>query len=207
MNLSRSFKIYYKSIHFSSKIVFVLIELEIWNAPKFERHRLLFTMVRKYTCRILFYGLSISADPTHQPVAISKMRRSTVHVLGIVSHRKFWSLLRKKDFLCVFRFVLPINCQFEQALLKLLGVKIVVSGDHIRPNDSAVLIMNHRTRVDWNFLWGAMYQACMPRVVAHNLKMILKDPIRHVPGPGLNTTFFISNFGNHLISMKQIITY
>lgn len=44
--------------------------------------------------------------------------------------------------------------------------------------------MNHRTRVDWNFLWAAMYQACMPSVGCHKLKFILKDPIRHIPGPG-----------------------
>lgn len=44
--------------------------------------------------------------------------------------------------------------------------------------------MNHRTRVDWNFLWAAMYQACMPDIACHRLKFILKDPIRHIPGPG-----------------------
>lgn len=73
---------------------------------------------------------------------------------------------------------------YPAALMELLGMKIVVSGDHISPDDSAILVMNHRTRVDWNFLWGAMYQACLPHVAAHKLKFILKDPIRHIPGPG-----------------------
>lgn len=63
-------------------------------------------------------------------------------------------------------------------------MKIFVSGDHISPNESAVLVMNHRTRVDWNFLWAAMYQACLPSVATHRLKFVLKDPIRHIPGPG-----------------------
>lgn len=72
-----------------------------------------------------------------------------------------------------------------QALMEFFGVKVVVSGDHILPDDSAILVMNHRTRVDWNFLWGAMYQACMPNVAAHKLKFVLKDPIRHIPGPGI----------------------
>lgn len=71
-----------------------------------------------------------------------------------------------------------------QVLLKTFGVKIVVSGDHVIHDDSAILMMNHRTRTDWNFVWAAMYQACMPNVAAHRLKMILKDPVRHVPGPG-----------------------
>lgn len=75
-----------------------------------------------------------------------------------------------------------------QALLKLFGVKILVSGDHISPYESAILVMNHRTRVDWNFLWAAMYQACLPSVATHRLKFILKDPIRHIPGPGNRIT-------------------
>ncbi|XP_012224793.1 lysocardiolipin acyltransferase 1-like isoform X1 [Linepithema humile] len=73
---------------------------------------------------------------------------------------------------------------YSTALLDVFGVKIYVSGDHISPHESAVLVMNHRTRVDWNFLWAAMYQACMPNVACHKLKFVLKDPIRHIPGPG-----------------------
>ncbi|XP_012265630.2 lysocardiolipin acyltransferase 1-like [Athalia rosae] len=73
---------------------------------------------------------------------------------------------------------------YPTGLLEMFGVKILVSGDHISPYESAILVMNHRTRVDWNFLWAAMYQACMPEVAAHKLKFILKDPIRHIPGPG-----------------------
>ena len=68
--------------------------------------------------------------------------------------------------------------------MELLGPKIIMTGDHISPVESAVLIMNHRTRVDWNFLWGAMYQACMPHVGNHKLKFILKDSIKQIPGAG-----------------------
>ncbi|KAG7204896.1 hypothetical protein KM043_005292 [Ampulex compressa] len=73
---------------------------------------------------------------------------------------------------------------YPTALLKAFGVKVFVSGDHISPDESAVLVMNHRTRVDWNFLWAAMYQACLPSIASHKLKFVLKDPIRHIPGPG-----------------------
>ncbi|XP_066592498.1 lysocardiolipin acyltransferase 1-like isoform X2 [Prorops nasuta] len=73
---------------------------------------------------------------------------------------------------------------YPAALLHTFGIKIAVSGDHIHPNESAVLIMNHRTRVDWNFLWAAMYQACLPSIGQHKLKFVLKDPIKHIPGPG-----------------------
>ncbi|XP_014220970.1 lysocardiolipin acyltransferase 1-like [Trichogramma pretiosum] len=73
---------------------------------------------------------------------------------------------------------------YPSCLMELLGPKILMTGEHIDPRDSAVLVMNHRTRVDWNFLWGAMYQACQPRIAAHKLKFVLKDPVKHVPGPG-----------------------
>ncbi|CAB0045315.1 unnamed protein product [Trichogramma brassicae] len=73
---------------------------------------------------------------------------------------------------------------YPSCLMELLGPKILMTGEHIDPRDSALLVMNHRTRVDWNFLWGAMYQACQPRIAAHKLKFVLKDPVKHVPGPG-----------------------
>lgn len=64
----------------------------------------------------------------------------------------------------------------------LFGTKIIVSGDEILPGESSLLVMNHRTRLDWNFLWGAMFYAS--RRPAHRLKFVLKAPIRHTPGPG-----------------------
>lgn len=62
------------------------------------------------------------------------------------------------------------------------GIRIVVSGDPILPQERSLLIMNHRTRTDWNFLWSAMFHACEPP--AHRMKFVLKAPIRHIPGPG-----------------------
>ncbi|XP_075226211.1 lysocardiolipin acyltransferase 1-like isoform X2 [Lycorma delicatula] len=64
----------------------------------------------------------------------------------------------------------------------LFGTKIIVSGDEILPGESSLLVMNHRTRLDWNFLWGAMFYAS--RRPSHRLKFVLKAPIRHTPGPG-----------------------
>ncbi|PSN49121.1 hypothetical protein C0J52_07232 [Blattella germanica] len=72
---------------------------------------------------------------------------------------------------------------YPAALLEcLIGTRIVVIGDAILPNDRALIIMNHRTRLDWNFLWAAMFHACKP--LAHRLKIVLKAPIMHVPGAG-----------------------
>nr|CAD7428182.1 unnamed protein product [Timema monikensis] len=71
----------------------------------------------------------------------------------------------------------------DTALLEcILGTKIVVTGDYILPQEASLLVMNHRTRLDWNFLWAAMFHACQP--MAHRLKFVLKASIRHLPGPG-----------------------
>jgi len=64
----------------------------------------------------------------------------------------------------------------------LLGVRITMSGEAVIPWEGAVVIMNHRTRLDWNFLWAAYYHAAHPH--SHSLKFILKAPIMHIPGPG-----------------------
>lgn len=72
---------------------------------------------------------------------------------------------------------------YPVALMKIIfGTEIILSGDSIDPGDQTLVIMNHRTRLDWNFLWGCMFHACRP--AAHRLKMVLKSPIRHAPGPG-----------------------
>lgn len=71
---------------------------------------------------------------------------------------------------------------YPVALMEVLfGTRIVVSGDEIRP-ESALIIMNHKTRCDWNFLWAAMFYGS--RRPSHKLKFVLKAPIKHVPGPG-----------------------
>lgn len=64
----------------------------------------------------------------------------------------------------------------------LFGTKIIITGDKVRTSDCSLLVMNHRTRLDWNFLWAAMYYAAEPR--NHRMKFVLKAPIRHAPGPG-----------------------
>lgn len=72
---------------------------------------------------------------------------------------------------------------YPVALMKVIfGTDIILSGDVIDAADQALVIMNHRTRLDWNFLWGCMFHASRPS--AHRLKMVLKSPIRHAPGPG-----------------------
>ncbi|PNF36170.1 hypothetical protein B7P43_G10680 [Cryptotermes secundus] len=72
---------------------------------------------------------------------------------------------------------------YPAALLEcLIGTKVIVKGDAILPHDRALIIMNHRTRLDWNFLWAGIFHACKP--LAHRIKMVLKASVRHIPGAG-----------------------
>lgn len=64
----------------------------------------------------------------------------------------------------------------------LFNTHFIITGDHINPFDGALLIMNHRNRLDWNFMWAGMYYSAKPP--AHKLKMVLKSAIRHVPFAG-----------------------
>lgn len=46
-----------------------------------------------------------------------------------------------------------------------------------QPVGSSIVLMNHRTRLDWLFIWTL-------GTFAHRLKIVLKDELRHVPGVG-----------------------
>lgn len=64
----------------------------------------------------------------------------------------------------------------------IFGTKIRITGDRINAKEISVIITNHRTRIDWNFMWAAMYYACQPQT--HRLKIALKAPLRHMPSLG-----------------------
>ncbi|XP_060877776.1 lysocardiolipin acyltransferase 1-like [Metopolophium dirhodum] len=92
-------------------------------------------------------------------------------------------------FVCphAFRYIIGIIFSvwemYPTILMRLLfNTRFIITGDHINPFDGALLIMNHRNRLDWNFLWGGMYYSSKPP--AHKLKMVLKSAIRHVPFAG-----------------------
>lgn len=62
------------------------------------------------------------------------------------------------------------------------GVRFFVSGDAICSNENSLIILNHRTRVDWNFLWGVLLHSCVPQ--SHNAKLVLKQEVKEIPGVG-----------------------
>lgn len=82
-----------------------------------------------------------------------------------------------------------------------MGTKVVIVGDIVDPEERSLIVMNHRTRLDWNFLWGAMFHGTKP--AAHRLKFVLKSAVRHFPGLGKLCTF-----SHHpiLVRLKRLAT-
>uniref|UniRef100_A0A8C6UFS0 Lysocardiolipin acyltransferase 1 n=1 Tax=Neogobius melanostomus TaxID=47308 RepID=A0A8C6UFS0_9GOBI len=67
------------------------------------------------------------------------------------------------------------------ALLELVfGVKVVITGDGFIPGERSVIIMNHRTRLDWMFLWCCLLRYSYLRLE----KICLKAGLKAVPGFG-----------------------
>ncbi|XP_028828491.1 lysocardiolipin acyltransferase 1 [Denticeps clupeoides] len=67
------------------------------------------------------------------------------------------------------------------ALLELVfGVKVVISGDGFVPGERSVIVMNHRTRLDWMFLWCCLLRYSYLR----QEKICLKAALKAVPGFG-----------------------
>lgn len=82
--------------------------------------------------------------------------------------------------------LLPYPCSVPhlslvQSLLELVfGVKVVITGDGFIPGERSVIIMNHRTRLDWMFLWCCLLRYSYLRLE----KICLKAALKAVPGFG-----------------------
>ncbi|CAL8296579.1 unnamed protein product [Arctogadus glacialis] len=67
------------------------------------------------------------------------------------------------------------------SLLELVfGVKVVITGDGFIPGERSVIVMNHRTRLDWMFLWCCLLRYSYLRME----KICLKAVLKAVPGFG-----------------------
>lgn len=58
---------------------------------------------------------------------------------------------------------------------------MTISGDLMRANEPSIIIMNHRTRLDWMYFWCALVR--QPSGVMSE-KIILKSTLKHMPGFG-----------------------
>jgi lysocardiolipin and lysophospholipid acyltransferase len=76
-----------------------------------------------------------------------------------------------------------IHFLISQALLEILiGCRVFLSGDTINPGEGSIIIMNHRNRLDWFFLWAALLHGTKPP--AHRCKFVLKSGVKEIPGIG-----------------------
>ena len=61
-------------------------------------------------------------------------------------------------------------------------MKVRVSGDYIDPDEPAVIIMNHRTRLDWLYFKLAIWRINPWLMTSY--RITLKELLRHSPGSG-----------------------
>ncbi|XP_044746008.1 uncharacterized protein LOC123307670 [Coccinella septempunctata] len=104
-------------------------------------------------------------------------------------------LISNKLYRCLTDIIFTFWQSYATALLQfLIKCDIEVTGDTINSDEMSIIVMNHRTRTDWNFLWAALHHAiCGKNKYKFSTKFVLKDMIRHFPGPGwvMQLTFSI----------------
>ena len=94
-------------------------------------------------------------------------------------------------------------------LEKWAGVRIIVSGDvPSQRGEPAMIICNHRTRIDWMFLWSLCYRLG----ILKSMKITLKDSLKSLPGFGWAMQCFLFVFlardkCKDLQHMQEIIDY
>lgn len=70
---------------------------------------------------------------------------------------------------------------FPGAIFELMyGTKFIMEGDRLNEKDNVLIIINHRCRLDWMFYWMAILRSGR----LHNEKIIMKNELKHAPGPG-----------------------
>ncbi|KAJ0183343.1 hypothetical protein K1T71_001319 [Dendrolimus kikuchii] len=110
-------------------------------------------------------------------------------------------------------------------------------GDYVNPDEKTLIVMNHRTRVDWNYVWIALYHATqdpsdkcvckqndkdVQEVNASNqivdiggkskIKFVLKDEIKILPGIGwiMQLNFFLyvkRNWQEDEVNLSRFVDY
>lgn len=71
---------------------------------------------------------------------------------------------------------------FQTFLEYIFGMKFKVTGDTIDYDRPAVIIMNHRTRLDWMYFWAALFKINPWLLISS--KIALKAELRHIPAAG-----------------------
>ncbi|VDM45737.1 unnamed protein product [Toxocara canis] len=85
----------------------------------------------------------------------------------------------------------------ETLLEYAFGVKFKVTGDPLEADKPALVIMNHRTRLDWMYFWSAIFKI-NPWLICSS-KISLKEQLRKLPGAGFGMA------ANHFIFLRRHI--
>ena len=76
--------------------------------------------------------------------------------------------------ICIFiNYIILSSCTTEVVF----GVKVKICGDLKRLEGPCLIILNHRTRFDWLFLWSFILR--MGNLTKH--KIILKKSLKKIP--------------------------
>ena len=63
---------------------------------------------------------------------------------------------------------------------KIHGTKVIVTGDSINRHEKTVVLLNHRTRLDWMFFFSVVFH-CR---ILNRQKIALKSMLKYPPGVG-----------------------
>uniref|UniRef100_A0A915PMD2 Phospholipid/glycerol acyltransferase domain-containing protein n=1 Tax=Setaria digitata TaxID=48799 RepID=A0A915PMD2_9BILA len=96
-------------------------------------------------------------------------------ILFLNRHRQWRFLI---DRAISFWIIIPVTL-----LEYVFGMKFQVTGDTIDCDRPAIIIMNHRTRLDWMYFWAALFK--MNPWLLISSKIALKAELRYIPAAGL----------------------
>lgn len=111
---------------------------------------------------------------------------------------------------CADRFV-GYWLTFPASLCGLMfGTKFYVSGDLIDHQEPGLIIMNHRTRLDWLFFWNGLYK--MDPWLLTSEKILLKASLKFLPGAGwamecASYLFLQRKFEADMCLMNDMLSY
>ncbi|RCN35142.1 Acyltransferase [Ancylostoma caninum] len=128
---------------------------------------------------------------------------STFLILIILGRHTTWRSFMDRS--VSFWMMVPIGF-----LELIFGMRVRVSGDEIEYDKPALIIMNHRTRLDWMYMWSALYQM-NPWLITSN-KISLKAQLQSLPGAGFGMSaahflFLQRNMEKDAVTFDSAIDY
>jgi len=94
------------------------------------------------------------------------------------------------------------------AIENVMGTKLIFTGEGVVPGEKALYITNHRTRLDWMFLWG--YFNKEGRLT--DLKIVMKKQLKYWPffGPAMQTAqsiFLARDFEKDKMYIENVLKF